>query len=78
MEAMQQPGMAQQVRPLMGDIEPVRIALEGGGIGRVIFSGSAATPDDIDALIEVLQIQKRQVQKKSATRAKTTPEKEQS
>jgi hypothetical protein len=42
-----------------GDIEPVRIALQGGGIGRVVFSGSIPTNDDIDTLIEVLKLQKR-------------------
>jgi hypothetical protein len=50
----------------IGDVEPVRIALEGGGIGRVSFSGGAATPDDIDALIDVLQVQQRQLARKAA------------
>ena len=36
--------------------EPVRIALVDGGVGRVIFEGNATTPDDIDALIEVLEV----------------------
>jgi hypothetical protein len=59
----------QQLQPkhptlAVGDVEPVRIALEGGGIGRVIFSGSAPTPDDIEALIDVLKIQQRQMRKK--------------
>jgi len=52
------------------DLEPVRIALEGGGIGRVIFSGSAPTPDDIEALIDVLKIQQRQMLKKWANEPK--------
>lgn len=44
--------------------EPVRIALVDGGVGRVIFEGSATTPDDIDALIEVLEVYKRQLERK--------------
>lgn len=58
-------GQQQLQTPILtGDVEPVRIALEGGGIGRVIFSGSVATPDDISALIEVLEVQKRQMERK--------------
>lgn len=52
----------------IGDVEPVRIALEGGGIGRVIFSGSVPTPDDIEALIDVLKIQQRQMKKTASNK----------
>lgn len=53
------------------DIEPVRIALEGGGIGRVIFQGSVPTTDDIDTLIEVLKIQKRRFARSGNTESET-------
>ena len=45
--------------------------MEGGGIGRAIFLGSNATPDDIQALIEVLEVQKRQLERKAKATAAT-------